>query len=296
MSAPQCLPPNTATRKPRHALPPGSTDCHCHVFANPQRYPLVEGRTYTPAPAPLSEYLRMCKAVGLQRTVQVNASVYGFDNSLTLDIISELGQHRARGVAGIQPATSALELDRLHAGGIRGVRLSTKVRGYGGTDLIDTIGRKVAPLGWHLQLHVDGSAELKSLEAMLMKVPAALVFDHLGCVRGREGVDAPGFQVLLRILSERDDCWVKVSSWYGRSDAGPPDYADMKPLAQALVAARPDRVLFGTNWPHPNRFGSAGMPDEGDLVDLFCDWVPDAALRQRILVANPAALYGFPAP
>jgi predicted TIM-barrel fold metal-dependent hydrolase len=276
-------------------LPPGSTDCHCHVFEDPQRYPLVAERTYTPAYAPLSEYLRMCEAVGLQRTVQVNASVYGFDNSLTLNIIAELGQHRARGVAGIEPETSTQELDRLHAGGIRGVRLSTKVKGYGGTDRIAIIGRKVAPLGWHLQLHVDGSAELKALEAMLMEVPAALVFDHLGCVRGREGVDAPGFQVLLRILKERDDCWVKVSSWYGRSDAGPPGYTDMKPLAQALVAARPDRVLFGTNWPHPNRFGSAGMPDEGDLVDLFCDWVPDAAVRQRILVANPAALYGFPA-
>jgi predicted TIM-barrel fold metal-dependent hydrolase len=294
MSAPQCLPPGAITRKPRHALPPGSTDCHCHVFEDPRRYPLVEGRTYTPAYAPLSGYLRMCEAVGLQRTVQVNASVYGFDNSLTLDIIAELGQHRARGVAGIRPETATQELDRLHAGGIRGVRLSTKVKGYGGTDLIDTIGRKVAPLGWHLQLHVDGSAELKALEAMLMKVPAALVFDHLGCVRGREGVDAPGFQVLLRLLRERDDCWVKISSWYGRSDAGPPDYADMKPLAQALVAARPDRVLFGTNWPHPNRFGADGMPDEGDLVDLFCDWVPDAAQRQRILVANPVALYGFP--
>ena len=293
MSAPQCLPPNSTARAPRERLPAGSTDCHCHVFADAARYPIVATRSYTPSPAPLDEYLRMCTTVGIDRTVQVNASVYGFDNTLTLDIIKKLGQHRARGVAGITPDTSSEELDRLHAGGIRGVRLSTKVKGYGGTDLIAVLGRMVAPLGWHLQLHVSSSAELTSLEAMLMEVPAALVFDHLGCVRGREGVDSPGFQTVLRMLRNRDDCWVKISSWYGRSDAGPPDYADMKPLAQALVATRPDRVVFGTNWPHPNRFPPASMPDESDLVDVFCDWVPDVGQRERILVENPAALYGF---
>ena len=294
-TAPACIGPHPSPRKPRHALPARSTDCHCHVFEDPRKYPLAENRSYTPPYLPLSRYLQMCETVGLERTVQVNASVYGFDNSLSLDIIATLGQHRARGVAGVRPDVTAQELARLDAGGIRGARLSTHVKGYGGTELIDVLAAKVGPFGWHLQLHVGKNAELAELESRLMKVPAALVFDHLGCVRGgRDSVDAPGFQAMLRILQKRDDCWVKISSWYHRSESGPPDYADMKPFAHAVVAARPDRVVFGTNWPHPNHYAPEVNPDDGDLVDLFCEWFPDAAARERILVTNPARLYGFP--
>lgn len=293
-TAPVCIGPHPNPRKPRHKLPAGSTDCHCHVFEDPKKYPLSDNRSYTPPYLPLSRYLDMCKTLGLQRTVQVNASVYGFDNSLSLDIIASLGQHRARGVAGVRPDVMTDELARLNAGGMRGARLSTHVKGYGGTELIDSLAPKVAPLGWHLQIHVGANAEIAELEARLMKVPAALVFDHLGCVRGgRDNVDSPGFQAMLRILQKRDDCWVKISSWYHRSLSGPPDYADMRPFAHALVDARPDRVVFGTNWPHPNHFNPEVNPDDGDLIDLFCDWFPNAAVRKRILVANPAQLYGF---
>ena len=294
-TAPACIGPHPNPRKPRHALPAGSTDCHCHVFEDPRKYPLVGHRSYTPPYLPLSRYLSMCEVVGLQRTVQVNASVYGLDNSLSLDIIATLGQHRARGVAGISPDVTDKELARLHAGGMRGARLSTHVKGYGGTELIDILAPKVAPLGWHLQLHVGNNKEIAEIEAGLMEVPAALVFDHLGCVRGgKDTVDSPGFQAMLRILQDRDDCWVKISSWYHRSQSGPPGYADMKPFAHALFDARPDRVVFGTNWPHPNHFPPEANPDDGDLIDLFCEWFPDAAARERILVANPARLYGFP--
>ncbi|MEO7729202.1 MAG: amidohydrolase family protein [Burkholderiales bacterium] len=293
--APACIAPHPNPRKPRHQLPPGSTDCHCHVFEDPKKYPLTENRSYTPPYLPLTRYLAMCDTVGLQRTVQVNASVYGYDNSLSLDVIASLGQHRARGVAGVRPDVTLEELARLNAGGFRGARLSTHVKGYGGTELIDVLAEKVAPLGWHLQLHVGKNAELAELEARLMKMPAALVFDHLGCVRGeRDTVDAPGFRALLRMLQKRNDCWVKISSWYHRSQSGPPAYADMQPFAQALVAARPDRVVFGTNWPHPNHYPPEVNPDDGDLIDIFCDWFPDAAVRKRILVDNPAQLYGFP--
>lgn len=294
-NAPVCIGPHPNPRKPRHALPPGSTDCHCHVFADPQKYPLVEHRSYTPPHVPLSDYLHMCETVGLERTVQVNASVYGFDNTLSLDIIASLGQHRARGVAGVHPDVTKKELARLNAGGMRGVRLSTHVKGYGGTELLDILAPKVAPLGWHLQIHVGNNKEIADLESEFLEVPAALVFDHLGCVRGgKDSTDSPGFQALLRILQQRDDCWVKISSWYHRSRSGPPEYADMKPFAQALVDARPDRVVFGTNWPHPNQFRPTVNPNDGDLIDLFCGWFPDAAVRNRILVTNPAQLYGFP--
>jgi len=276
-------------------LPEGATDCHCHVFEDPARYPLNADRSYTPVVATLEDYLAMCGKVGLQRTVQVSASVYGTDNSLTLSIIKELGQDRAKGVAGIAASTPGLEMERLHEGGIRGVRLSTRVKGYGGTDAIGAIARMIRPFGWHIQLHVADVTEFVALEALLMSVPVSLVFDHLGCARGGDGVHHPGFQVLLRILRQRDDAWCKLSSWYRRSDAGPPDYPDMKPLVQALVETRPDRLVFGTNWPHPGLFAPEVIPNDGAIVDQFCRWVPDVMTRKRILVDNPALLYSFPA-
>lgn len=233
----------------------------------------------------------MCEVLGIKRTVQVNASVYGFDNSVTLDVIAKLGQKRARGVAGVAPDVSSRDIAYLHQGGVRGVRLSTMVKGYGGTELIDAMAAKIKPYGWHIQLHVDRCAELVPLEQKLLDCPTPLVFDHLGRVRGGEGINAPGFQALLRIIRQRDDCWVKLSSWYRLSDAAISHNADMKPLVDALVSARPDRLVWGSNWPHPVWAGS--MPNDGDLLDTICDWVGDAARRTQILVTNPARLYGF---
>lgn len=288
---PLCLPPDPHPRKPGFTIPAGATDCHCHVFEDQARYPLVAARSYTPHLCTLSDYLAMCEVLGVQRTVQVNASVYGFDNSVTLAVIAELGQKRARGVAGLSADATAAEIERLHRGGMRGVRLSTMVKGYGGTELIDAFAEKLKPLRWHIQLHVDKSAELAALEQQLVDVPVPIVFDHLGRTRGGEGVDAPGFQALLRMLKARDDFWVKISSWYRLSDAGSPDYADMAPLAQALVATRPDRCVWGSNWPHP--VSPVAVPNDGDLMDQFCSWVPDEKTRKMILVDNPAQLYGF---
>ena len=290
---PLCLAPVAQARQPRVRLPVGSTDCHCHVFEDFERYPLNAQRSYTPACATLEDYLRMCDTVGITRTVQVSASVYGADNSLTLAVIAKLGQARARGVAGVRPDVSPAEIKTLHNAGIRGVRVSSHVKGYGGTDTIPTIAPRIAPYGWHLQVHVHHASELATLEPLLLKAPVPLVFDHMGCVRGSEGVDSPGFQSLLRILRERDDCWAKIASWQRRSEVGPPTYADMRPYAQALVATRPDRLVFGTNWPNPSMFAPEPMPDDGDTVDQFSDWIPDEDVRHRILVDNPAKLYGF---
>jgi predicted TIM-barrel fold metal-dependent hydrolase len=287
----QSLGPRPDTRRPRHRLPAGATDCHCHTFED--GYPHAADLSYLPAPAPLAAYLRMCDAIGLQRTVQVNSASFGFDNSMTLDVIGKLGPHRARGVAGIRPDIGNAELERLHAGGMRGARLSTKVKGYGGTERMEALAKKVRPLGWHVDLHLGGVAEIAQLEPQLMALPAPIVFDHMGSVRGAEGPGAPGFQALLRILKRRDDCWAKISSWYRLSDAGPPRWSDMAPMAQALVDARPDRLVWGGNWPHPNRYEPKDIPDDADLVDAFCEWVPAAADRERIFVTNPARLYEF---
>lgn len=291
-SPPLCLPPMPAVRAPRHRLPPGATDCHCHVFEDPSRYPWGAERSYTPRLADRHAYAKLCRTLGLERTVQVSASVYGADNRLTLDLIAELGQDRARGVAGIAASTPQAELHALHDGGMRGVRVSTLVKGYGGSEAMASIAPRIQPLGWHLQLHFERAAEIAALEASLLRLPVPLVFDHLGCVRGSEGVGHPGFQAMLRILQRRDDCWVKISSWYRRSDAVP-GFEDMRPLVQALVDARPDRLVFGTNWPHPALFAPAQVPGDADLLDQFCDWVPNAQVRQAILVDNPARLYGF---
>lgn len=288
---PLCAGPDRNPRKPRHAIPAGAIDCHCHVFEDPAKYPLNPNRSYTPQLCTREQYLAMCATLGIARTVQVNASVYGPDNTVTLDLIAALGQDRARGVAGLAPDTPAAAIERLDAGGFRGVRLSTSVKGYGGTDAIEPMSAKIRPFGWHLQLHVGRSAELAQHEARILALPVPVVFDHLGCVRGSEGVASPGFQALVRMLKARDDFWVKISSWYRRSDAGPPGYDDMRPIAQALIEARPDRCVWGTNWPHPECH--VAMPNDGGLLDQFCDWVGDDALLKRILVDNPERLYGF---
>ena len=288
---PLCPAPDPAPRRPRHAIPQGATDCHCHLFEDPARYPLGTERSYTPPLCSARDYLALMAALGLERTVQVNASAYGHDNSVTLDFIRQLGLHRARGVAGLAPDATAADIRRLHDGGIRGVRLSTMVKGYGGFDLLAPMAAKVQPFGWHLQVHVDNARELADREALLMDLPVPVVFDHLGGARGEDGVDSPGFQALLRLLAARADRWVKVSSWYRRSRSGPPAFTDMRPLAQAVIAARPDRVVWGSNWPHPVWHGP--MPNDGDLLDRLCEWVADPAGLERILVSNPARLYGF---
>jgi predicted TIM-barrel fold metal-dependent hydrolase len=285
---PLCAEPDRTPRKPRHAIPPGTIDCHCHVFEDQNEYPLNANRSYTPPLCTREDYLAMCATLGIARTVQVNASVYGPDNSVTLDLIAALGQDRARGVAGLALDTPSAQVERLNGGGFRGVRLSTSVKGYGGTDAIEPMSAKIRPFGWHIQLHVGKSAELAQHEARILKLAVPVVFDHLGCVRGSEGMNSPGFQALVRMLKARDDFWVKLSSWYRRSDMGAP-YDDMKPIAQALMEARPDRCVWGTNWPHPECH--VAMPNDGTLLDQFCDWVGDEVLIKKILVTNPEKLY-----
>lgn len=292
LEARPCLPASFEIRSPAHALPANATDCHCHTFEATDRYPMRRDGSYLPPPATHAEYMKMCGTLGIGRTVQVNASVYGYDNSVSLDVIAKLGQHRARGVAGIPVDVAHAELERLHAGGMRGARLSTKVTGYGGTERIEALAQKIRPYGWHVQLHFADNATLADIEQRLLDLPTAIVIDHLGGVRGSQSPDVPGFQALLRLLRRRDDCWVKISSWYRLSAAGAP-YDDMKPFALAVVDARPDRVVWGTNWPHPNRYPPQAVPHDADLVDVFCAWFPDAATRRTIMADNPAKLYGF---
>jgi 2-pyrone-4,6-dicarboxylate lactonase len=284
------LPADVNLRAPKRALPRGTVDCHAHIFDRFERYPLAPGRKYSPPLCSREAWLALHAALGVDRGVQVHGSPYGFDNSITLDFLREY-HGRFAGVAAISPEVSEAELKRLDAGGIRAARLMDQFATGATTRDLEAIARRIAPYAWHIEINIAQASDWVALEPRLRRCPVPLVFDHLGRARGSEGVDSAGFKVIRRLLSERDDCWTKVSSWYRLSDAGPPHYADMRPLVQALLADRPDRCVWGTNWPHPGL--RAYMPNDADLLDLLESWLPDDALREPLFAANAAKLYRF---
>jgi predicted TIM-barrel fold metal-dependent hydrolase len=282
------LPADARLRAPRKPLPPGTVDCHAHIFE--PGYGFSGERKYSPPPATRKAWLELHCALGVERGVQVNATPYGFDNKITEDFLRE---HPGRfvGVATIRPDIPQNVLERLDAAGFRAARLMDQFPNGATTAMLEAIAKRVAPLGWHLEINIAQAADWVDLEPRLRRCPVPLVFDHLGRPRGGEGVDQPGFKVIRRLLVERDDCWTKVSSFYRLSDSGPPDYADMRPFVDALLSDRPDRCVWGTNWPHPGL--TKFMPNDADLVDLLESWIPRDSLRAPLFAANAARLYRF---
>lgn len=285
------LPPDPRLRKPARALPAGTVDCHAHIFDRFERYPLAPGRKYSPPLCTREAWMALHAALGVERGVQVHGSPYGFDNSITEDFLRE---HPGRfvGVAAIDPGIPENNLKQLDAAGFRAARLMDQFATGATTRDLEAIAARIAPYGWHIEINIAKSADWVALEPRLKRCPVPIVFDHLGRVRGGEGVNSPGFKVILRMLTQRDDCWTKLSSWYRLSDSGPPHYADMKPLALALLAARPDRCVWGTNWPHPGL--TDAMPNDTDLVDQLESWLPDDSVREPLFASNAATLYRFP--
>lgn len=284
-------------------VPDGACDCHVHVFGDPERYPFASTRGYTPEPASIAQLRASLDALQMDRVVIVQPSVYGTDNRCTVDAIRELGA-RARGVAVIDANTPDAALDDLARAGIRGIRLNLAQAGV--TDpavavqAFRTAAERVRTRNWHIQLN----ASLRVLEAMnaqLLASPVPLVIDHFGGAQAAAGVQQPGFDALVALVKS-GKAYVKIS---GAADliSTQPDYADVRPLAQALVAANPQRILWGTNWPHPDSRPVPGRKntdiapplrtDDGRVLNLIAVWVPDAAVRRAILVENPARLYGF---
>jgi predicted TIM-barrel fold metal-dependent hydrolase len=255
------------------------------VFGPPETYPFVDTRSFTPPTATVQDWLRVLDRLGLARGVLVQGSAHGTNNRVTLDAIAA-SQGRALGVAVIGPETTDGELAALHAGGMRGARLSSVVSGGPGLAVIDQVAERIRPLGWHLVVHVGRSAELAVLAPQLIATGLPLVIDHLGNALAEEGEDAPGITMLLELLALGH--WTKISALH-RNSPGPAPWADVKPLVRRVLRARPDRVLWGTDWPHVNHY--AEMPNDGDLMDAFADWVPEAALQRAVLVDNPARLY-----
>jgi predicted TIM-barrel fold metal-dependent hydrolase len=282
-----CLPPLDVEPKPSWKGPALSCDCHFHIFGPYDRFPLDPGRHYEPPAALIPAYLRMAEALGIGRMVIVQPSVYGTDNECSLDAAARFGLDRARVVAVVDDSFDEAALRAMHARGTRGVRFNA-VSGNGTPlDQLDTLARRIAPLGWHLQVYAEGH-QLPDLAPRLAALPVPVVIDHMGGVRTADGVNAPGFQALLRLL-DGGRSYVKLCG-YRISSAGPP-FHEVAPFARALLDASPDGCLWGTDWPHPSL--SDWMPEDGALFDLLGEWAPGAAERKRVLVDNPSRLYGF---
>ncbi|MDN3565411.1 amidohydrolase family protein [Paeniroseomonas aquatica] len=283
-----CPGARAVTSTPNWQPPANSTDCHMHIFGPYDRYPLSPGRGYTPPEASIQAYQAMCTAIGLRRTIVVQPSIYGTDNAVTLDAVAALGHDRARAVVVVDDSFDLEALRAMGAQGACGVRFNA-VSGNGTPlEQLEALGERLASLGWHLQLYAH-AAEMVALEPVLARLPCPLVIDHMGGVKTAEGgLGNPGFKALLRLLD--GGAWAKLCGY--RSSTGHP-YADVRSMAEAMIAAAPDRCLWGTDWPHPSLLTPEEVPDDGHLMDLLGEWAPAEAQRQAILVDNPARLYGF---
>lgn len=284
----RCQGPDRNPKRPAFRFPKDSCDCHAHVFGPQDRYPFAADRNYTPEDCTVADYESLLATLGVSRAVLVQGGPHGIDNRVTLDAVRQMGE-RCRGVAVIPSGLPQREREAMHEAGIRGVRMSTVVRGGVGFSHLENLAAECTEFGWHLLLHMHHSDELVDLAPLLRKVRAPFVLDHLARVRADEGVESKGFKTMMDLL-ESDRCWVKLASLY-RLSSQPYPHLDMLPMIHRVVAARPDRVIWGTNWPHPVHPGV--MPNDGDLVDLIPLWLPEPERQIQMLVTNPAKLYGF---
>jgi 2-pyrone-4,6-dicarboxylate lactonase len=288
MSDRTCKAPDPNTIIPRCRLPPGACDAHCHVFGPAHRFPYAPDRAYTPPDAPVEELRRVHRTIGVERVVIVQASCHGTDNSAMLDAIASSGG-AYRGVAIVGGDVTEAELRALHAGGVRGVRFNF-VRHLGGApdlEVFDAVLGRIAPLGWHVVLHLDAE-DIVEYAARIERIGVPFLIDHMGRVKARLGLDQAPFRRLLALLRDNPHAWVKVCGGERVSSAGAP-FHDAVPFAAALIETAPERVLWGTDWPHPNISGD--MPNDGALVDLFARFTADEGVRRQVLVENPTRLY-----
>lgn len=265
--------------------PPGACDCHLHVYE--PGYPLAPTALAAPPPGPLSDYIKLRDRLGLTRAVLVQPTAYGADNSCTLAAIAALGE--ARGVAMVTGDETDAELERLAQGGIRGFRFRTFPGGVLPWEKLDRMAARAQEIGWFTDIEMDGRT-LPDHEAALARLPGRLVIDHIGKFLEPVPPDHPAVAVLMRLI-DSGRAYVKITSPYDSSRTGPPDYADLAPLVAALVSAAPERLLWATNWPHA-ALAADKRPDDGAWLDLMRQWMPDE-VRVKMLVDNPAALFGF---
>lgn len=285
---PECLPPIRETRRARLDVPAGSVDCHTHVFVD--GYPLIPNRGYTPPQSTLADMAAMHAQLGVERVVFTQPSVYGTDNSAILDASAEIPD-RSRSVVAVPADVSDTELEALHERGARGIRLNLDNVGGMPVELGDvpTLAGRVAELGWHVEFLFAGR-DLPDLLSLLRSLAAPVCIGHFGYMPAALGVDYPPFQALLDLARE-GNTWVKLSAPNRLGVGDLPPWPAVVPLAMALIKAAPDRMLWGTDWPHPNKFEA--QANDADLIEQLELWAPDPEMRRRILVDNPVALYGF---
>jgi D-galactarolactone isomerase len=280
------VPWSSGTERASTKAPDSACDCHMHIYD--ARFPVTATATLRPADALVEDYHLLQQRTGTSRNVVVTPSTYGADNSCTLDAMAKLGP-TARGVAVVTTDVADVELKRLHGLGIRGIRFNLVQAGTTTVEMLEPLSKRVADLGWHVQIHMLGDQIVK-IEDLLQRLPSQIVFDHLGRLPQPAGVDHPAFRVVSKLV-DQGKAWVKLSGAYIDTKVGPPSYADTSKVAQAYAKAAPQRMVWGSDWPHPTE---KDKPNDAILFDLLASWVPDEATRSRILVDNPAALYGFP--
>ncbi len=296
--------PSTVKTPVNFDVPPGAVDCHTHVFPDAQKFPFWSGRVYTPPTATADDLLALQKALHMDHVVIVTPSVYGTDNSATLDGMKQLGSQRARGVVVIDEKTSAADLDAMHKAGVRGIRINLETGGIFDPAVaakrLDAAVQQIRGRSWHIQVYARLPV-IDPLKEQFEKMPMPVVFDHFAGAQAALGTGQPGFDTVLGLVKS-GKAYVKVSGAY-RASNNPPDYADVAPFERALVSANPDRLVWGSDWPHPDPAKVEGrkatdiapaLPiDDGRVLNLLAEWVPDAATRKKILVDNPKRLYEF---
>jgi 2-pyrone-4,6-dicarboxylate lactonase len=282
---PQIFHPNPS--KPRLRLPPGSWDTHCHVLGPTDKYPYASTTTINPADAPKEKLFALHRHLGIERCVIVHTATHGMDLRVTEDAVAATGG-RYLGVALLPSNVGEAELRRLDKLGFRGVRYNfmPHLHESDSIDQVVALTSRLADIGWHLQIHMDGSY-IADMGPKLERSPVPVVIDHIGRVDAGQGLEQPAFQNLLRLM-QNPKFWMKVSGLDRITKQGPP-YADAIPFARKLVAEFPDRVVWGTDWPHPHHKGP--IPDEGQLVDLIAEMAPTDELLRKLMVENPHRLY-----
>ncbi len=283
------VPHSSGTEAPKLKAPANACDCHIHIYD--ERFPPMGPSTRLVTNARVAQYRLLQKRIGTTRTVIVTPSAYGTGNDVTLDGIAQLGLSNARGVAVVRPDVKDAELKKMADGGIRGIRFTlfdpkTAVTSF---DMIEPMAKRVNDLGWHVQIHFRGD-QIVEQEGLLKRIVTPIVFDHMGRIPQPQGTQYPAFQIICRLL-EKGRTWVKLSGAYQDTKVGPPTYSDVSKVAREYLKVAPERMVWGSDWPHPTE--REHKPNDAVLFDLLLDWAPEEDLRKRILVDNPAVLYGF---
>src|SRR6266436_1542909 len=287
-AAAQAVKWSSGTEAPKLKAPANATDCHHHVYD--AKYPVDPKATLRPADALVEDYRALQKRIGTTRNVIVQPSTYGIDNRCTLDALVAMGP-TARAMVVVNDTVTDAELQRMHALGARGIRFNLAQAGATTAEMIEPLSARVNALGWHIQINAP-PARIMEIMPILEKVPSPIVFDHLAHIPQPAGVNDPLYGK-VRGLIDKGRTWVKLSGAYADSKVGPPNYSDSSAVARAYVKAAPERLVWGSDWPHPGEQRKE-LPDDAVLFDLLSDWVRDEKARHRVLVENPASIYDFP--